>query len=182
MGLKFELILVSLIVITSVYMMSVKLRDHNKRYHDSGKELEFYDTTFTEVNTTGLMSVSYGVKGERINGVMYVDDFRYKSVDVKFLRANKAKDTGEVMYLDGNVRLKRYDGFRYQTEHAKYDKKHEVMEALSPFIAYKAPNTLMGKTMRYDVKRKVLYATDVRMIIVTDAKETNASVKRRKTI
>jgi hypothetical protein len=182
MGLKFELLLVLLIVMTSVYMMSVKLRDHNKRYQNSGKELEFYDTTFTEVNTSGLVSVSYGVKGERIAGVLYIDDFRYKSVDIKFLRADKAKKAGDVIYLDGNVRLKRYDGFRYRTEHARYDKKLEVMDALSPFIAYKAPNTLMGKTMRYDAKHKILYATDVRMIIVTDKKGKNDSAKRSKTI
>jgi len=178
MGLKLELILVSLIIITSVYMMSVKLRDHNRRYKDNGKELEFYDTTFTEVNTTGVMNVSYGVKGERIKGVLYIDRFFYTDNDIAFLKAAKAKDDGKTIYLEGKVRAKRYDGFKYQTEQAKYDKKAEIMEATAPFVAYKPPNTLTGNSMRYDVKHKELYATHVHAYIVTKDNKTDTPIRQ----
>jgi hypothetical protein len=177
MGVKFELFLVVLIVATSVYMMSIKLRDHNRKYADSGKEVEFYDTTFTEVNTSGFVSTSYGIHGERINGVLHIESFRYRNNEVRLLVADQAYDDGKKIRLEGNVRAKRYDGFRYKTELAGYDRKTDIMEAYAPFVAYKPPNTLYGETMRYDVKRKELYATNVRAVIKTK-KTTDESVNK----
>jgi len=175
MGLKFELMLVGLILIVSVYTMSIKLRDHNERYRDNGKELEFYDTTFTEVNQSRPVDESYGIKGERIRGVLFVEKFWYKDDQIALLRADRAKDNGKVIELTGAVRLKRFDGFRFETERAVYRKSTDVLQSDTPFVAYKSQHRLRGDWMRYEGKRAFLEARHVHATIVLNGHETIAT-------
>jgi hypothetical protein len=176
MGVKFELFLVVLIVATLGYMMSVKLRNHTYVVSDGYKELEFYDTSFTEVNRTGFVSASYGAHGVYAGGVLSVETFRYKDNEVANMHARYAEKENETIRLSGDVEFRRYDGFVFHTRVAVYREAVGVAEALTPFTAYEGENVFRGMYMRYDMKADEIYATKVKAAFpISPLKERNVS-------
>ncbi len=158
MGLKFDIAIVVMIVLTSLITMSVDLHDQNKKNKTISKEMIFYETTFTEVTSKGFVDRMITKKGWREGGKLVLTSLDYRNDTVKRLMADKGMTIGDMFYLDGNVSLYRYDGFRYFTEHAVYDKKSGIFEATSPFKAYMNGNMLEGESMRYNTYTKILYA------------------------
>ena len=179
MGLKFELLLVALIVITSAVTMTVKLREHNQKGSTQSRELEFVDTTFTEVTTQKRIGVSFATHGVRENGVLKAENVRYYNDTIKELLADHGTYKGMVIYLDGNVSLHQNDGFDYYTQHAYYEKKREVLYVTSPFTAYRGEDVMHGATMRYNSRTKEVYATVVNALFHTA--ETNTTNENNET-
>ena len=170
MGLKLELLLVLLIAFTSVLTMSMKLSSQNHKHPSLSKELEFTDTTFTEVTTKGREGVAYGVHGVRSRGVLVVDQLQYHNESIELLLADKGTYKKEKIYLDGNVSLYQKKGFTYRTEHAYYDKPTAILYATTPFVAIMGKNVLHGDTMAYHTRSKEVYATDVKAVVHTAEK------------
>jgi lipopolysaccharide assembly outer membrane protein LptD (OstA) len=170
MGLKLELFLVLLIAFTSVLTMSMKLSSQNHKPKMATKELEFTDTTFTEVTTEGREGVAYGVHGVRKKGVLVVDKLRYHNESIDLLLADKGTYKKDKIYLDGNVSLHQKEGLIYHTEHAYYEKPTAILYATSPFVATMGENVLHGRTMAYHSRSKILYATKVDALLDTAEK------------
>jgi hypothetical protein len=170
MGLKLEFLLVVLIVLTSVVTMSVKLRTQHPDDTGAQKELEFTNTTFTEVTTQKREGVAFGVHGVRSAGILRVKSLRYHNDTIDLLLADTGTYRGDHLYLDGNVTLHQRDGFDYWTEHAYYDKKKAILYATSPFIATKGKNRIDGKSMAYHTVKKVLRAISVDAVVYTAEK------------
>ncbi len=179
MGLKFELLLVALIVITSAVTMTMKLSEHNQQHPPQTKELEFTDTTFTEVTTQKRIGVSFATHGVRSNGVLKAEKVRYYNDTIKELLADYGTYIGRMIYLDGNVELHQNEGFEYYTEHAHYDKGSEVLYVTSPFTAYRGKDVMHGTTMRYNSRTKEAYATVVDAVLHTA--ETNRTNETNET-
>jgi len=174
MGLKFELLLVALIVITSAVTMGLKLKEHNQQRTTLSKELEFTNTTFTEVNTQKRIGVSFATYGVRIDGLLRAKNVRYYNDTIKELLANYGTYKGSMIYLDGNVSLHQNEGFEYYTQHAHYDKAREILYVTSPFTAYRGEDVMHGETMRYNSRTKEAYATVVDAVFHTaENNETN---------
>jgi hypothetical protein len=167
-GLKFELVLAGLIVVTSVLMMSVKLGEPVSQTNGDGKELEFYDTAFREVNATGFVSASYGGYGERVKGVLHVETFRYSDNDVRMLSAREAFIAKDKYRLVGDVKFDGTNGFGFRSEYIIYDRARRSVESVSPFYAYMPPNSVQGERMRYEIDTKTLHATKVKAMIVIE--------------
>jgi len=170
MGLRLEWILIIAIIITSILTMSTKLTQKNKHYAPVVKELEFTNTTFTEVTTLKREGVAFGVHGVRVGGVLAVDKLRYHNDSIKLLLADKGTYKESKIYLDGNVTVHRKEGQDYYTEHAVYDKKTEILDVTAPFVAYVDKHVIRGTSMRYFTRTKEIYATDVDAVLYTKEK------------
>jgi len=170
MGLKLEIILiVSIVAILSV-ALSVKIKNAAISHKISTKELEFTNTTFTEVDTNKTQSVFFGTYGVRNAGVLTVDNVRYYSDSIKELRAKKGTYRGDKIYLDHNITVNQKEGFDYKAEHAIYDQKREILHITSPFTAIMNGNIIHGNSLVYDIKKREAVGTDVDAIVYTKEK------------
>ncbi len=167
MGVKLELLLTILIVIMLSLAYTVKLSDDVATKKVSKKEMEFTDTTFTEVDTQKLISTSFGTHGTREGGVLTVDELVYHTDSIELLLANRGRYIGEKVYLDGNVRMKQKEGYNYRAENAVYDKKTEIFTITSKFTAVMDKNIVHGNTARYDTRKKILVAKEVDAVVYT---------------
>ena len=166
--MKLELILVALIVITSSVTMTTKLSEKNIKTAKGTKELEFTNTTFTEVTTKRREGVAYTTHGVRISGVLYMKNLRYHNDKIKLLLADSGISHENKIYLDGNVSVHQKEAHDYYTEHAIYDKKAEILHVVSPFVACLQQNVFEGETLDYYMQRKEATGTKIDAVIYTE--------------
>jgi lipopolysaccharide assembly outer membrane protein LptD (OstA) len=170
MGLKLELLLVFVIAMTSMITMTTKLTQQNGGQEVFTKELEFTNTTFTEVTTQKREGVAFGTYGTRDAGVLTIENVRYHNDNIKLLMADRGVYRGKKLYLDGNVTVYRKPGHNYHTEHAIYDQRAEILYVTSPFVAYVNRNIIRGDTLEYHMRTKEAYATVIDATIYTTEK------------
>ena len=166
MGLKFELLLVALVVLTSAVTMTTKLREHNSAGMVGEKELEFTETTFTEVSAQKRIGVSFAVQGVQYAGVLKAENVRYYNDTIEELTAKRGTYKGAFIYLDGDVLLYQKEGFSYFTQHAYYNKQTQMLYT-TPFVARRGADVMHGKTLRYNTLTKEAYATAVNAELYT---------------
>ncbi len=154
MGIRLEYVLtIAIIGIISGALM-LKLRDTLVTSKAFTKEIEFTDTTLTEVDTETMKSRIYGTYGVRDKGVLSVENIRYVDDKIEPLSADQGKIKGDILRLDGHVVMQEKDGYTYKTEHAIYNKKSEILTITSPFTATKGENIIKGKSLVYDARQK----------------------------
>jgi hypothetical protein len=134
------------------------------------KELEFTHTTFTEVDTNKTLGVAFGTYGIRDAGVLTVDNLKYHNDNIKELRAKKGKYIGNKIYLDNNITVNQKEGFNYKAEHAIYDKKSEILNITSPFVAVMNDNIVHGDSLIYNTKKREAFGTNVNAVVYTKEK------------
>ena len=170
MGLKLEIILiVSIVAILSV-ALTVKINNGRVLNNVSTKELEFTDTTFTEVDRNKTQGILFGTYGVRNAGVLTVDNLRYHTDSIKLLRAKKATYKSDKIYLDHNITVNQKEGFDYKAEHAIYDQKREILNITSPFTAIMNENIIHGNSLQYDMRKREVFGTDVDAVVYTKEK------------
>jgi len=179
MGIKLEAILLISILVTSLYVMSVKLEKSDDNPSHRHKDLAFSETLFTEVNTTGLMSISYATRGERTDGILFLENFVYSDNDTELIKADKVYQSGKTIYMDGNVYIKRTEGIIFTTQHAYYDRNKDFLEATAPFNATKPPNEIYGLYMHYDGEKRELYASQIRASFYNETKTDRSEGGKR---
>jgi lipopolysaccharide assembly outer membrane protein LptD (OstA) len=167
MGIKLEFLLAVLIVTMLSLAYTVKLSDDTAMKKPSKKEMEFTDTTFTEVDTQKLISTSFGKYGMREGGILIVNDLVYHTDSIELLLANRGRYIGEKVYLEGNVRMKQKEGYNYRAENAVYDKKMQIFTITSKFTAMMDKNIVQGNTAQYDTRKKILVAKEVEAVVYT---------------
>jgi hypothetical protein len=172
MGMKLEWLLVIVIGVTSYVTMTTKLSDQNVKKTQKLKELEFTNTTFTEVTTQGREGVAFGTHGVRIGGVLHMENVRYHNNKIKLLLADNAAYIGKKIYLDGNVTVHQMKAHDYYTEHADYDQKSEILHIASPFVACIRDDVISGSTLLYYMKKKEVFATSVDAVFYTEKGDT----------
>jgi len=170
MGLKLEVILiVSIVAILSV-ALTVKIKNSRAVNKVWTKELEFTDTTFTEVDRNKTQGILFGTYGVRDAGVLTVDNLRYYTDNIKELRAKKGTYRGDKIYLDHNITVDQKEGFNYKAEHAIYDQKTEILDITSPFTAIMNENIIHGNSLRYNIRKKEAFGTGVDAVVYTKEK------------
>ncbi len=170
MGLKLEFILIFLVGVILSVALTVKISNESVLKKMPTTELEFTDTTFTEVDTNKTIGVSYGTYGVRDKGILTVENFRYHSDSIRLLRSKTAVYKGDKVYLDHDVVFNQKEGSNYYTEHAVYDKKQKILDVTAPFKAVMGKNIIHGDTLRYWTQRKKAYATNVDAVVYTKEK------------
>ncbi|OQX50195.1 MAG: hypothetical protein B5M46_01255 [Epsilonproteobacteria bacterium 4484_20] len=170
MGIKLELLLVILIVAILSLAYNIRLSDNIPSKNISKKELEFTETTFTEVDTEKLISTSFGTYGVRERGILKIRDLIYHTDSIEELLADEGRYVRERVYLDGNIRMKQKEGFSYRAEHAVYNKKTEVLRITSKFTAMLDKNVVHGKAAHYNTRKKILVAKEIDAVLYTAEK------------
>ncbi len=170
MGLKLEIILI--IAMIAIVSVSVTVEIKNKQIikKEPTIELEFTHTTFTEVDVNKTQGVAFGTYGIRDAGVLTVENLRYSTDSIKLVRAKRGIYKGDRIYLDHNITVNQKVGFDYTAEHAIYDKKFEILYITSPFTAVMNENVIHGSALRYHMKSKQAFATDVDAVVYTKEK------------
>ena len=170
MGLKLEtLIIVAIVAIISVTLM-VKFKHNVSAGERFTKELEFTDTTLTEVDTDTMQGRAFGSYGIRDAGVLTLHDIRYHTNNIQSLRAKKATYKGDKLYLDGNITVNQKEGFDYSAQHAVYNKKTKILDITSAFTGIMDKNTIHGYTLRYDTQKKEAFGKRIDAVVYTSEK------------
>lgn len=170
MGIRLEPVLIIAIIVTVGMNTMMKLSNSSASNNMFNKEMEFTDTTFIEVDREKMQSKSFAKKGVRENMALMVENLRYSTDSIELLVSNKGTYHEDILYLDGNVKLKEKEGYIYSAEHAKYNQKTEILTVTSPFIAYMDKNIIRGTSLHYNALTKELNATKVDAVIYTTEK------------
>ncbi len=170
MGIKLEVLLGVSILLILAAAYTVRLSDNVTSNATPQKELEFTDTTFTEVNTKTLVSTAFGTYGVRKDGVLTIRNLVYHTASIEHLWADEGRYMGDRVSLDGNIRIKQKEGFHYSAEHATYNKQNGILLITSRFTATMDKNTLHGNTARYDTRRKVFVGKEIDAVVYTAEK------------
>ncbi|CAA6825075.1 MAG: Unknown protein [uncultured Sulfurovum sp.] len=168
--MRLEVILIVFIAITIGATTMIKLEDTTISNSPLHKEVEFYDTTFVEVNETKLLAKLYSNYGVQKAGVLTLDNVAYTTENIQLLLADKGTYKGDILYLDGNVSLKDFDGYVYRTEHANYDQTSEILNITSSFIAHMDQNIFKGNSLEYHTSKKEANASRVEAVFYTTDK------------
>lgn len=170
MGIKLEYILtIAIIGIISGALM-LKLQNAPAPGKAFTKELEFTDTTLTEVDTDNMNSRIFGTYGVRDKGVLQVENIHYFDDTIESLSADKGKLEGDILQLDGHVVMQEQGGYTYKTEHAVYNKKSEILNITAPFTAIRGQNVIKGKSLEYDTRQKKATGQTVDTVFYTPDK------------
>jgi hypothetical protein len=170
MGLKLEFILIFLTVGILAVALKVEIKDSKIKHNKLSKELEFTNTTFTEVDTNKTLGIAFGTYGVRNAGVLTVDNLIYHTDSIEDLRAKKGKYIGDKIYLDYNITVHQKEGSDYKAEHAVYDKKSEILNVTSPFTAVINGNVMYGDSLVYDTRKREAFGTNVKAVVYTKEK------------
>jgi hypothetical protein len=167
MGLKVELILTIVIAIIIGGSFTIKLNDDADKVKPFTKELEFTNTTFTEVDTVKLQASAYGTYGIRDDGVLSIRNLVYKTETIKALVAKKGTYMGNIIYLEGDVMMYDNNDYIYETQQAEYDQHTEILNITAPFVAMHFDNIYKGDTFTYDTRKEEAYGTVIDAVVYT---------------
>ena len=167
MEIKLETVLFVLIVGIVAATTTVKLSDSRLKQETMTKELEFYDTKFIEVDKIQMRANLFSTYGLRDNGILMLHNIIYHTHNIEQLIADKGTYKGDILFLDGNVKLKEKKGAVYTTQHANYHQKSEILKVTSPFIATMDKNIFKGNSLIYYGKTKEMKATTIDATVYT---------------
>ncbi|WP_373032118.1 LPS export ABC transporter periplasmic protein LptC [Sulfurovum sp.] len=170
MGIKLEFILIIAIIGIIAGSLMLKLRNVPVPTKVLTKEVKFTNTTLIEVDTSNMKSRAYTTHGVRDQGVLTLDNIVYLGDTIESLSANKARLKDEFLHLDGDVVVQERGGYKYETQHAIYNKKTEILNITSPFTGVRGPNIIQGESMEYDTRKKKATGTTVGTVFYTPDK------------
>jgi len=167
MGLKLETIITLGIIAIIATVFMLKITDGTTAVNTVTKELEFTNTTFTEVDTSDMKGRVFSTYGVRDKGVLTLDNLRYHTDNIELLSAKKGRYEGDKLYLDGDIVLKQKEGFDYSAEHAVYHTKTEILHITSAFEAVMDANIIHGYTLQYDTRKKEAFSREINAVVYT---------------
>jgi len=167
MELRIESVIVFAIAIIVTGTMVLKIDSTTQKNDVSTKELEFTNTTFTEVDTQKLHGRAYGTYGIRDNGTLRLEDMVYFTDTIKHLVSDKGDYVDDVLNLEGNIILEEKQGYTFKTQKAVYNQNTELLRVHAPFQATMDKNFFQGTRLVYHTRTKDLYAENVRAVYHT---------------
>ncbi|WP_309496911.1 hypothetical protein [Sulfurovum sp.] len=170
MELRLETVVIVSIVLIVTGAMTLEVGTSVKKNAIFTKELEFTNTTFTEVDTQKLQGRAYGTYGVRDNAVLSLDNLVYFTETIKYLIADKGKYVGDILNLEGNIVMEEHQGYNYKTQQASYDQKTEILNVTAPFVATRDKNIIKGDTLVYHTRKKEAYGTSIDAVVYTAEK------------
>jgi hypothetical protein len=170
MGLKLELVCTFAIVVIVMGAMTLEVDNTTVKSATFTKELEFTNTTFTEVDTQKLQGRAYGTYGVRDSGILSLDNLVYFTETIKYLIADKGKYVGDVLHLDGNIVLEEIQGYNYKTQKAAYNQETGILNVTAPFIATSDKNIFKGETLVYNTRTEKAHGTTINAVVYTAEK------------
>lgn len=170
MGIRLEFVLIVAVIgiISASYML--ELEDTPVPSKTFTKEAEFTNTALIEVDTKHMRNRVYATYGVIDKGVLTLDNIVFQDGNLQSVYANESRLEGDILYLDGDVVLQEKGGYRYETQHALYDKKTEILKITAPFVGVKNKNVIKGESLEYDMRAQKVYGTTVDTVFYTPEK------------
>lgn len=170
MGIKLEFVLIIAIIGIISGALMLKIRNTPAPIKVFTKEVEFTNTTLIEVDTDNMKSRAYVTYGARDKGVLTLENIVYLGDNIESISANKARYEGDILHLDGDVVMQEKGGYKYETQHAIYNKETEILNITSPFTGVRGQNFIQGKSLEYDMRKKKATGTTVGTVFYTPDK------------
>ncbi len=127
-------------------------------------QMEIEDFSVYELTTKGVKSVLSGTVGRQFSTHYEVENAHYVE-NKKRISEHLYADTGRfeksVAYLDKNVRYFREDGLSFESDHAVYNTKEELLYVPKRFVLTHNENVVYGKELHYNVKSGKISAKNV---------------------
>ena len=126
--------------------------------------IELENFTLSQLNKTGLTSITKGSKGIRYEDRYTVEDINHTDNSKKYLANIKAKDglyKGEVLDLVGDVIYVREDGLLFETQKANYNTQTKIMIASTDYVSYMGKNRATGSYLKYNNILERTYSKNV---------------------
>jgi len=165
MGLRIEWILFILIVFVISISFVIDISGYDIDKYKKQKDLEFYDTVFSEVNQTDRISMLKTKHGVQYNNILSLQDIDYSDNAVESLVSKKAIMENDVILLEDNVSLHQRGDFVYMTQKAFYYKNKSILRVPNDFFSYRLNDTIGGTFMIYDLKTKIINADNVKAVL-----------------
>jgi hypothetical protein len=161
MAIRVEWVLVLSIVAIASLAYEYKMSNQLVSKKTASKDLEFYDTIFSKVDTKSLINkidTSYGVLQSK---VLKIRAISYQDAQVDKLTANQAVIKGDIITLEGNVSMYLKDGVEFFSQKAIYDKKVSKINIPTQFLANMQEDKINGVDLVYDLNTKIALASKV---------------------
>ena len=172
MGIRIEWILIVMIVSIVLFSYSVNIKSNQVSNTSLHKDLEFFDTTFCEVNTTSTIHTLYTQYGVLQNKQLSIKYISYSDTNIDYISAKNAMIYDDILYLKDDVKVEQKDGYRYLANEVIYNKKTKILDIPTQFKAIMSQNEIVGTNLRYDSNQKTLVASQLKAILeLQDSKE-----------
>jgi len=166
MALKIEWVLISIIIGFLGFAYDFKVHTKTSQEHNGiSKNLEFYDISFSKVDTDTILSVVDITYGVLYNSVLNAYNIRYHDKHIDKIFAQKAIFVENYLYLEDNVSVYKTDNFSCVTQSAIYDKNLSIISTSSWFEAKLDNSTFKGKHLIYNIDTKVLKASNIKALL-----------------
>lgn len=146
---------VLLFLFAASLLVFLKPQDYSKNTGTKVPQLEIEDFTVYEIGKQGVQNVISGTLGRQFSSHYEVENAHYvenKNQLGEHLYADRGRFEKEVAYLDENVRYFREDGLSFESNHAVYHTKKEVLHVPEKFVLTQNENIIYGRKLNYNVK------------------------------
>ena len=168
MALRIEYIIVLFIVLTILFSLSFNTKKEEEVIAIAAKkDLQFQDTIFREVDKNSTISSAFAVQGIRINNTLKLKNIKFSNSDIKYIIGNTGTYRGDIITLNGDVKMLATNGFYCETQSASYDKNKKILDILKPFSAHMDKNRLLGDALRYFLDKKMISVENPQATIFT---------------
>ena len=168
MAMRIEWILILSISLIVSLAYEYKVSNNQISYKKANRDLEFYDTIFSKVDTKSLLNKIYTTYGVLHSKVLDVQTIKYQDLQVNKLTANKAIIDKDVITLDGNVSIYLKDGFKAFSQKAIYNKKISKLDIPTQFVANMQKDKINGNSLVYNLNTKIALASRVNATVELD--------------
>lgn len=142
----------------------LKPQDYNKSADTELPQMEIEDFTMYKLDEEGVRSVVSGTIGRQFPHYYEIQNAHYienKNKLGQHLYSDNGKFEKNIVYLDDNVRYFREDGLSFESDHAVYDTKKELLYVPQKFILTQNENVVYGRELHYNSVTGEVLAQDV---------------------
>lgn len=153
-----------LFLLSFALFLFLKPQEYKRPSDEKIPQLEIEDFTLYELDKEGVQSVVSGTLGRQYISYYEVQNAHYIENKNKFgqhLYADKGRFEKEIAYLDENVRYFREDGLSFESDHAVYNTKEELLYVPEKFIFTQNENIVYGTELHYNSVTGEVLAQDV---------------------
>jgi hypothetical protein len=168
MAIRVEWILILSIALVVSLAYEYKVSNNQVPHKKANRDLEFYDTIFSKVDTKSLLNKIYTTYGVLHSKVLDVQTIKYQDLQVDKLTANKAIIDKDIITLEGNVSIYLKDGLEFFSQKAIYNKKVSKLTIPTQFFANMQDDKIDGNSLVYDLNTKIALASKVNAKVELD--------------
>jgi hypothetical protein len=170
MAIRIEWIVILAIVSIVSLAYNYKISNQYFKKVSSSKELEFYDTVFSKVDTKSLINKINTKYGVLKNKTLTVESLIYQDTQISKLYANNGILDDDTLTLEGNVSLFQDESLEVYTQKAIYNKAKSQLIIPTQFLSKIQQDIIEGEELIYNINQKISTAINIKAKIKLDSK------------